>query len=107
MICELNDETARKRGVTICLGRDALMHRSLVLTFNVPTFDADDRLSDSRHILYLVHGASDISGVYIKKGYEIAEMYALYTLKSASPELIGHLKEADEMRRVLSVNQIS
>lgn len=91
---EYDIPSLRKRGVQLIRSRDALFHTSLALILSVPTFDSSDRQYDSRHTLYLIHGWTDISAVYCKEGYEIAELYVLKKLTAVSRELYGFMKEA-------------
>ena len=84
---EHDNPALAKRGVHVIEYKDAFFRSAVALRFDVPTFDSGDRQYDSRHTLYLFHSLTDVSAVYCKEGYEIAELYILDTLKAVSAEL--------------------
>jgi len=93
-IKDFDDREAKFHGVRISMYRDAMLHRSLVLRFDPPCFDSGDRQYDSRRTLYLVHGFTDISGVYCVEGYEVSELYVFEGLTAVSEKLLDYLKIA-------------
>ena len=72
--------------------RDIIGRQVLVLKRQLPTFDEDNRTSDSVHTLYVMHDrVGHTYGLYTTEGYSITNIYSLRKLLAADSKLFEAL----------------